>query len=126
VKLILDTQALWWLLAEPERLRANTYAALGRPDARLHYSPLSILELAIKRSKGKFEFADSTLIDGIESWSMAEVPVRRQHALRAGSLPPYHSDPFDRLIIAQAVEDELLLVSSDKVFRRYDVPLMRA
>lgn len=126
MRVLLDTQAMWWLLAEPERLRRDAHALLGDPATRLHYSPLNILELAIKRAKGKFAFDDRELLDGVDSWGMAELPVRRQHAMRAGSLPPHHADPFDRLIIAQALEEDLLLVSSDGVFRHYGVRLLQA
>jgi PIN domain nuclease of toxin-antitoxin system len=126
VRLLLDTQAMWWLLAEPERLRRDAYTILGDSAARLHYSPLNILELAIKRTKGKFAYADGTLFKGIESWGIREVPVRRQHAVRAGSLPYHHGDPFDRLLVAQAVEEDLLLVSSDRTMMRYEVRILPA
>lgn len=126
MRLLLDTQAIWWLLAEPEKLRADARTVLAGGDARLFYSPVSLFEFAIKRAKGKFAFADDVLLGGMDRLAMAEVPVRRGHALRAGSLPPHHADPFDRLIIAQALEEDLLLVSSDGVFRHYGVRLLQA
>jgi PIN domain nuclease of toxin-antitoxin system len=68
---------MWWLLAESRRLRPDTRALLTAPDARLHYSPLSFLELAIKRAKGKFAFDDRVLFEGVESLAIIEIPVRR-------------------------------------------------
>jgi PIN domain nuclease of toxin-antitoxin system len=126
LRLLLDTQVVWWLLTRPERLRRSVAEQLATPAALLHYSPLSFLELAIKRSKGGIDYKDSVLLDGVDHWRMVEVPVRRAHAVRAGSLPRHHGDPFDRLIIAQAIEEAMTVVSSDGVFRRYDVPLLSA
>lgn len=126
MRLLLDTQIVWWLLTRPEQLRRVVATQLAAPTAQLYYSPLSLLELAIKRSRRGIDYEDAVLLDGVDSWRMIEVPVRRSHAIRAGALPRHHGDPFDRLIIAQAVEEAMTLVSSDGAFKRYDVALIQA
>jgi PIN domain nuclease of toxin-antitoxin system len=126
MRLFLDTHVIWWLLSEPERMRRETLAMLTDAAASLHYSPLSMLELAIGRAKGRLAYDDAVLLGGIDGWPMAEVPVRRSHTIRAGNLPRHHGDPFDRLIIAQAAVDGFTLVSADGAFRHYDVALLPA
>lgn len=126
MRVLLDTQVAWWMLYEPVKLRAPISAVLTDPVTELHYSPLSCAELIVKRLAGKFRFDEREFLTALGEAGAREVPLRAPHAIRTGALPPHHKDQFDRLIIAQALEENLLLISSDRVFARYDVQLLRA
>ena len=123
---LLDTHVLWWAFAEPERLRPAVAALLTSIGPGLHYSPLSLFELAVKRAKGRLSFDDETILGGLAEMRFRELPVRPRHALRAGALPNHHRDPFDRLLLAQALEEGMTLISRDKQIRLYDAPVMEA
>lgn len=126
MRLLLDTQVLWWMFYEPERLRPAVVAALSSAEADIHYSPLSLAELIVKRNAGKFSFDEHEFRAALDAGGLKEVPLRGAHAIRTGGLPPHHKDPFGRLMIAQAVEEEMLMVSADTVFPRYGIPMIRA
>jgi PIN domain nuclease of toxin-antitoxin system len=121
-RLLLDTHVLlWWLAGDP-----NLPAEVGeRIDTELEVfvSPASIWEIEIKRVAGKLE-APADLVDVIEGSGVTELPIRYRHAELAGRLPPVHRDPFDRLLVAQAMSERLTLVSRDANIRRYDVALL--
>jgi PIN domain nuclease of toxin-antitoxin system len=117
---------LWWAFAEPERLSAEVADLLTRPELVFHFSSLSLSELSVQRAKGRLKFGDEVLMEGIQKLGFRELVLRSAHALRAGALPPHHRDPFDRLIIAQAAVEGLIMVSADSVFPMYGVPLIRA
>ena len=123
---LLDTNVLLFLALERSRISAETLKAITEPDAGLHVSPVSAIEIAIKSSLGKlplpqafqadFRGAFSTLVDRIGA-NLLDIDL---HAIgRLQSLPLIHRDPFDRLLIAQAMEYDLQIVSSDGVFNRY-------
>ena len=123
---LLDTHVIWWAFAEPERLRPSVATLLTRPGSGLHYSPLSLFELAAKRAKGRLAFDDEVILGGLAEMRLRELPVRTEHALRAAALPNHHRDPFDRLLLAQALEEGMTLISRDRQIRLYDAAVMEA
>jgi PIN domain nuclease of toxin-antitoxin system len=125
-RLLLDTNVVWRLFYEVDKLRADALRILTRPDAELFYSPLSLAELSVKRLAGKFRFDEGELLTALDSNDVKELPVRSRHAVRTGRLPQLHKDPFDCLIIAQALEEGMPLVSSDAIFPKYGVKVIRA
>jgi PIN domain nuclease of toxin-antitoxin system len=122
---LLDTHIFIWLLEENPSLPAKTVAALKEADA-LSVSLASFWEIAIKAKLQK----SPTMNTLQETWNKAVargirvIPIEFSHLLRLQELPMHHRDPFDRLIIAQAQEERLTLVSHDAYFREYDVPLL--
>ncbi|MGD9508194.1 MAG: type II toxin-antitoxin system VapC family toxin [Geminicoccaceae bacterium] len=126
MRLLLDSNALFWYVIEPEALSAQAFATIDDPDSEVYFSAVNLWELAIKRAKGKLEFDDSQMLEAIEEQSFLELPVTSRHGLEAAALPPYHADPFDRMLIAQARLEGLTLVTSDRQFSRYRVLLMEA
>ena len=123
---LLDTNVLLFLALERSRISADTLAIVTAPDAGLHVSPVSAIEISIKSSLGKlplprafradFGAAFSTLIDRMGA-NLLDIDL---HAIgRLQTLPLIHRDPFDRLLIAQAMEYDLEIVSSDTVFSQY-------
>ena len=125
MRLLLDSHVVVWWSLYPGRLRATTRDALISPDNDVFLSAASVWELNLKIAKQKLalpsDYAARLLANGLE-----ELPVTIGHTARVAGLPPLHGDPFDRLLIAQALAEGLMLVTSDSEIVRYDVPVMDA
>jgi len=125
VRLLLDSHVVVWWSVYPGRLRATVRDAIISPDNEVFLSAASVWELGLKIARGKLrlpdDYAPRLLAHGLE-----ELVVSVAHAARATALPPLHGDPFDRLLIAQALEEGLMLVTSDQSIVRYDVPTLEA
>ncbi|MGH4012645.1 MAG: type II toxin-antitoxin system VapC family toxin [Pseudonocardiaceae bacterium] len=125
MRLLLDSQVVLWSLHRPERLSAETVTAIMDPSNTVDVSVASLWELSIKQSLGKLT-VDGDLREHLVRQCFAELPVLGEHALAARDLPLHHRDPFDRLLIAQARCEGLTLVTADRQFVAYDVPIMPA
>jgi PIN domain nuclease of toxin-antitoxin system len=123
---LLDSNALFRFIAEPDRLRDAVFAVIADPESDVFYSAINLWELGIKRAKGRFTFDDQEMLQGIADQQFLELPITTRHGLEAASLPQYQADPFDRMLIAQARLEGLTLVTSDRVFWQYRVLLMEA
>jgi PIN domain nuclease of toxin-antitoxin system len=123
VSLLLDTHiVLWWLAGDPA-LPTQAADVIGEGSTRAVVSAATAWEIAIKKVSGRLEAPDD-LLDALEANDFDVLSITAAHALRAGSLPPHHSDPFDRMLIAQAQMESLTLVSIDRRFGHYDVELL--
>jgi PIN domain nuclease of toxin-antitoxin system len=124
VRLLLDTHALiWWLLGDPA-LSSAARIAIADPRNDVLVSAASGWEIATKRRLGKLPLAANFAADvqgAAASQGFGELPITLGHGLAAGSLPGPHRDPFDRMMIAQAMLDDLVLVSNEAIFDRYGV-----
>jgi PIN domain nuclease of toxin-antitoxin system len=122
VSVLLDTQAfLWWVSDDPKLSRRARSAIAGEP---CFLSAASCWEMAIKASLGRLELprpVDRFLQEQLEVNGFALLQISLRHVAAVADLPFHHRDPFDRLIAAQALEEELPVVSSDPVFRKYRV-----
>lgn len=119
---LLDTHALIWLAWEPEKLSEDVITIVADPDNRLYYSPASIQEIAIKLDLGKpdFGFDPEALMEGLEDAGYSELAILSRHACALRSLPrAMHKDPFDRLLVAQAKEEELCFITNDQKIITY-------
>jgi PIN domain nuclease of toxin-antitoxin system len=125
VRLLLDSQVVLWSLQRPERLPAEVVAAITNPVNSVDVSVVSLWELAIKQSIGKLT-VDGDLREHLTLQAFSELPVLGDHALAVRDLPVHHRDPFDRLLIAQGRCEGLTIVTSDRAFAAYDVPVMLA
>jgi PIN domain nuclease of toxin-antitoxin system len=125
MKLLLDTHVLLWAVAAPERLSPSAQSLLGDVDHELLFSAVSIWEVAIKAGMGRTDFrANARLLRrGLLDHGYVEVPVISQHAVEIDNLPPIHRDPFDRLLIAQAMIEGVELITSDTIVARYPGPI---
>lgn len=124
MKLLLDTHVLlWWLSGDSKSISNKAANAIGAGDAHVAISAVSIWEIAIKRGLGKLDAPDD-LLDQLERSQVELLPITARHADLVASLPTHHRDPFDRLLIAQAIVEELALVTADKAFKRYDVEVV--
>jgi PIN domain nuclease of toxin-antitoxin system len=119
MRLLLDTHILLWWLSDDRKLAKNAREVIANPDNDVLVSSACLWEVAIKTSLGRIEVELDGLEDAIAHNGFRALPIGFRHALTAGSLPPVHRDPFDRMLIAQASIEELRLVSHDRVFERY-------
>ena len=125
MKLLLDTHVVIWALSDPERLSARARAALQDVANVVAVSAISAAELAIKQSLGKLQLPGPVaewLPAALSAMSFVELPLTAQDAMRVGALPWHHRDPFDRLLIAQALGG-WHFVTADHLLRLYDVPV---
>jgi PIN domain nuclease of toxin-antitoxin system len=129
VNLLLDTHVLLWAATEPSRMGSHARQLVEDGANDVCVSVVSAWEIAIKQSLGKLHLAQPAevwLPDVIQRTGFAVAPVGLDAALRVRSLPWHHRDPFDRLIIAQALEGGLTIVTHDDVFSRYGVGVVAA
>ncbi len=123
--LLIDTHILlWWLAASP-RLSSELTERINAGGERIIVSPVIAWEIEIKRAAGKLDCPDD-LEEQIAANAFTILPVSLRHAVLAGRLPPHHKDPFDRLLIAQAMTEGLTLLTADARFQAYGVDLLCA
>jgi PIN domain nuclease of toxin-antitoxin system len=120
MNLLLDSHALVWALNEPERLRAGTAEIIADEENGVFYSVASVWELELKAALRKLTLPENWL-DGIRGSRFVELPIRTAEASRSARLPRHHRDPFDRLLVAQALEHDLHIATRDRVMERYGV-----
>jgi PIN domain nuclease of toxin-antitoxin system len=122
--LLLDTHVvLWWLTDDPTL--ADQLKETIDQEIDVFVSAVTVWEVAIKQQLGKIT-APADLPEAIRDSDLANLPVTADHAVAAGRLPLVHRDPFDRLLVAQALTEGLTLVTRDKALRGYDVPVLSA
>ena len=126
MRLLLDTHALLWWASDDNRLKPPERDAIGAEDSVVWVSAASIWEISIKRRLGRIELVHADLERELQRGNFLELPIAWRHAESAGSLPGHHDDPFDRMLIAQAQAEQLVLVSYDPAFHDYDVALAPA
>jgi hypothetical protein len=125
MKVLLDTHIFIWWDSEPEKLSPNILNLLQRTDTTRYVSHVSLWEIQIKNQLGKLALNQS-LSDIYNSQSkngISFLPVIPAHIFNLNNLPLHHKDPFDRLLISQALIEGLTLISVDEKFKLYDVPL---
>lgn len=125
MRFLLDTNALLWALLTPEELRPEAHAALADRGNEVYVSMASIWEAAIKVGTGKLVLPPE-FVPTITSSGFRLLAIEIAHALRVSSLPRHHRDPFDRLLIAQAMIEGLTLVTRDTLLPQYNVPILAA
>lgn len=121
MNLLLDTHLLLWAAGQPEKLSATAQALVQEPANQLVFSSASIWEITIKNRLGRSDFS----VDPRRLWRMLlangyrELMVSGEHAIAVDDLPFLHKDPFDRILVAQAQVESLLLVTADHVLAEY-------
>lgn len=120
MNLLLDTQVFLWAIHAPKRLSPSARQKIQAAD-EVFVSAASIWEAAMKAGLGKLEVDVPSLIDAIHEAGFVELPVRGCHAALVTALPRIHHDPFDRLLVAQALHEPLRLLTSDAILTKYPV-----
>ncbi len=124
MRLLLDTHIVLWQLAGTRSLSSAALAAIDEATELL-YSVVSFAEIGVKVSLGKLAVPPD-LRRQVMAGGVHILPLAAEHGLQVADLPLHHRDPFDRLLIAQAQSEQLRVVTADRRFGEYDVPVVRA
>jgi len=126
MRALLDTHALLWWLVDSDRLSTRAREVIGG-DAELHWSAASSWEVAIKTALGRIELPEpprSLIPRVLREQAIRPIDVTQAHALAVADLPLHHRDPFDRMLVAQASLEKLVILSADKIFLEYGVDVL--
>lgn len=127
MNLLLDTHVFLWLALSPKQVSQTARAACADPDNTLHLSMASLWEARIKADLGRLEL-EAPLTDMLQAQqdtnALQVLPIEPVHVNQLESLEHHHGDPFDRLIIAQAIQEDMALVSGDAAFQHYSAKLI--
>jgi len=118
VNLLLDTHVFIWTLDDDPKLSAAAWSMIEAADA-VYVSSASIWEAAIKYQLGKIKVTPDTLLDAVGPSGFLDLAVNSRHAAAVAHLPPIHRDPFDRLLIAQAISEPLHFLTADSRLAQY-------
>ena len=124
MRVLLDTHAFLWWVADSRKLSASAHRAIGDEDNDVFVSAASAWEIATKYRLGKLPGAEALAVDivgTISDQGFDKLPIGVEDAARAGALPGIHRDPFDRVLIAQAMRRNLVLISNESRFDQYGV-----
>jgi PIN domain nuclease of toxin-antitoxin system len=124
VKLLLDTHVFLWWISDARDLSKRARERIADGQSPLYWSAASSWEVTIKFALGRLKLSKAPerfLPDELMRNRVESLPIVDAHALRAGLLPPHHRDPFDRMLVAQAQIEGLVLLTNDPTLRRYEV-----
>lgn len=125
MRLLLDTNVLIRMLEAPDLLGAQVQQALDDLDNEINVTTISLVEIAIKVGTGKLAMPNA-IEARLHALGCEMLPVQAAHAMRMSKLPILHKDPFDRLIVAQALSEDMVLVTSDRQLAAYGVVTLQA
>lgn len=125
MNILLDTHVLIWVLENNPTLSYKAVENIINGDNVVFASAASVWEIAIKKSMGKLE-TPNNLLEEITIHRFTPLPINLHHAELAGKLPKIHNDPFDRMLVAQAVYENLTLITRDELIFQYDVQTLKA
>jgi PIN domain nuclease of toxin-antitoxin system len=123
VNILLDSHTLLWALHDPARLSARAAKEIRDPRRAVFYSAASAWELELKAAKGKLELPDDWLSAADET-GFLQMPVTALVAKASAHLPWHHNDPFDRVLVAHALEHGLQIATRDRIIAAYGVPVL--
>lgn len=127
MKYLLDTGVWLWSVGDPARMPPATREVLGDRSQEIFLSAVTSWEVAIKAATGKLELPEppTTYVPSrMVMQGLRPLPVSHQHALAVFRIPHHHRDPFDRLLMAQALVEDLTILTADREFKKYDVPIL--
>jgi PIN domain nuclease of toxin-antitoxin system len=125
MRLLLDAHALLWWLADDPTLVPDARTAIADPTNDVFVSAATVWEIALKRALGKLD-APPDLVAVLDELGFQEAPVTGADGQHAAGLDPHHRDPFDRMLVAQAVRLDASIVTRDSAFARYGAPTIKA
>lgn len=128
MKLLLDTHLLLWAAYQPRRLSKSARALIANPANELFFSAASLWEVMIKQALGRDDFRiDARLLRrGLLDNGYSELSITSEHAINTDRLPPAHKDPFDRILVAQAIVEGITLLTTDRNLSGYPGPIRKA
>jgi PIN domain nuclease of toxin-antitoxin system len=126
LKLLLDTHVFLWSISEPDRVSQVARTAIAAPENRVFLSVASLWEIAIKNRKGQLR-ADENLPEFVAAHAdLTLLPISAEHVWRVRRLPRLHGDPFDHLLVAQAISEDMTLITHDRALGDYGVGIIRS
>jgi PIN domain nuclease of toxin-antitoxin system len=127
MKLLLDTHLLLWAAGQPARLSRAAHRLMNDSRNELIFSAASLWEIGIKRGLGRndFQVEPRLLRRGLLDNGYTELPIGGDHTIALDGLPPLHKDPFDRILIAQAMVEGITLLTMDPLVGQYPGPVRR-
>ncbi len=125
MRLLLDTHVLLWWLADDPALGEDARSGISNPGSAVYVSAATVWEISIKRALGKLD-VPSDLLPQIERHRFEPLSMTVSHAHAAGALPRHHDDPFDRMLVAQAMIEDLTLLTRDPRMVHYGVGVLAA
>ena len=125
MNLLIDTHVLLWAAFDSGRLSSKASARLDAPQNKLFFSAASLWEVSIKRAlnRSDFQVDPSVLRAGLLSSGYEELGIDGRHCMMLTTLPPIHGDPFDRMLVAQAISEGLSLITADRKVATYPGPI---
>ena len=127
MRLLLDTHALVWALAEPDKLSSRARSAISNSRSDVYASMASAWELSILQGLARVRLAaplETIFTEGLSALRIRLLPIQLQYVAAVATLPKHHRDPFDRLLLATAMSEKLTVVSCDKAFDQYGVSVV--
>ncbi len=127
MKYLLDTSVFLWALAAPGKLNRRARDLLSNEREGLFLSAASSWEISLKFGLGKLELPEAPtkcVPKWMLNWGIRPLEISHLHALAVGELPQHHQDPFDRILIVQAVTEGIVLLTADRMFERYSVEMI--
>ncbi len=125
--MLLDTCTFLWIASRPENISNDATKAIDGANQPLHLSDVSVWEISLKWSTGKIRLPQTPRLwieEQTVIWNLTRLPIQRNHIYRATELPKHHKDPFDRLLVAQAIEHNLIVLTPDEHIHRYPVSVL--
>ena len=120
MRILIDTHIFLWWDRQLRRISSSLRAAIEDADNDIYLSAASVWEVAVKRAVGKLNF-ERPIVESVAKLGFELLPVTGVHAEHAGGLPRHHNDPFDRLLVAQAALEGMVLGTEDRLMRRYGI-----
>lgn len=124
MRVLIDTATFLWIISRPARLSRAALRVLKKPDTVRELSTLSLTEIAVKVQMRKLDLTKEQIRQKIEAARISVLPYQAAHAYAYFDLPIHHYDPFDRQIIAQAIAENIPVVTPDEAFERYPVEVI--
>lgn len=127
MKFLLDTSVFLWGLSAEQKLNSSAQEILKAPSSELYFSAAGSWEIAIKFALGSLPLPNPPseyIPNALRLWAVRALDITHEHAFRAGELPVHHRDPFDRLLIAQAITEQMTLLTADRALQKYKVDLI--
>lgn len=125
MNLLIDTHVAVWWMDRPDRISPEARAAISSGRNRVFLSVISVWEIGLKVARGKLRIPEGYVV-ALREDGFGFLDVRLDHVERAPVLPPHHADPFDRLLVAQAISEDMILVTRDVILGSYGIPILAA
>ena len=119
MRVLLDTVAFLFAIEDPDRLSRKARTVMGDPANQRELSVISLAEIAMKNAAGKLNLSREDALDALRRLQVSMLPYAEAHVLELMALPVHHRDPFDRMLIAQAVAEDVAVMTCDKEYRKY-------